>query len=337
MTKDIFEYINILLPKHKCVSIPDFGAFILNKEAEESLTAQSVLLPPKYTVLFNSKLHHDDGVLSSYIQQVDGVSYEKASKELSSAVKELKKRLLVDREVRCGRFGKLELKEGNLTFIQDENYIYPLHYGLTSVNLSTLDILSRVIEEENKVVSFKKKVVMVAASAAVALLLILPSSNITDSSVRGGNLEAGYLRSLVTTQKVADKPEELPMIGDLALEEETVEIEESAVEAEPEIDLSILESVKVIAESKVHKPITEKNIYYLTVAGETSLNKANALIQELKEKGFDSTSLFVSGNMYKIYIDKFTDKTVAEKSIEKFKKQNSEYTSASIFTKKVEH
>ncbi len=325
MREDIFEYIKILLPKHKCVTIPTFGAFILNKEVERPYV--NGVSMPACTVVFNSRLQHDDGVLSSYIQSVYNISYEKASKELANAVKEIRTALLLKKEVDCGTLGKIELIESSIIFTPSDQYVFPQHYGLAPVGLSTLSTINRNITKEVKVVSLKKKFAIAASSAAVLLLLILPSTSITDSAT--DHQQAGFLTSLTTSE--AQAPNHKPSAPTLA---PIVDIEvpqqaevSQVVQPQAELEVPAIQTAPVATNRSART-------YYLIVGGEPTASQAERALQDFRAEGFSNAQLVTSPERYRIYVASFDNKKDAESYLDQFRRDNPKYQSAWIHSKR---
>lgn len=319
MRENIFEYIKILLPKHKCVTIPGFGAFILNKEDRASYANDIAM--PTCSVVFNSRLQHDDGVLSSYIQATLGISYEKASKELANAVKEIRSSLLLKKEIDCSTLGKIELIDSNIIFTPSNQYVFPQHYGLSPVSLSTLSTINKDIHKEVKVVSIRKRLVLAASSVAVVLLLILPSTHITDSATEN-NQQASFLKSLVAPDKVVvsqSSNESLPIISPI----EEINIPKVA-ESKPDT----VESTLPVASNKSSRS------YYLIVAGESTKDRALKTLEKFKAEGFNNPQILSSAERHRIYVASFDSKAKAELYLMQFRKDNPKYESAWIHSKR---
>lgn len=322
MCENIFEYIKILLPKHKCVTIPGFGAFILNKE--NYVPYAKGITVPRCSVVFNSRLQHDDGVLTSYIQSVQNISYEKAGKELANAIRKIRNILLLKKTVDCSSLGKIELTDGNIIFIPSLQYVFPQHYGLTPVGLNTLTAINRNIDKEVKVVSLKKKLAAAAAAAAVVLLLTVPSISITDSAMENSQ-QAGYLKSLITPQKVVVAKTEnnsnaaLPPIEEINM-----------ASTSPDKVINTANNNTISAINKT----TSGRIYYLIIGGEPTNDRAQKALKKFKEEGFADAQIISSSERFRIYVASFSDKREAEQYLTRFRNENPKYESAWIHSQR---
>lgn len=316
MIENIFEYIKILLPRHKCVTLPGLGAFILNKDESDIFDARKVMNPPSYSITFNSMLQHDDGTLSSYIQALRGTSYDKASKDLAVAVREMRAKLLVNKEIPCSSLGKLALIDSTIVFTQNKDYISPIHFGLSSIGLKSIATISQSIEKETKTISLKKKLITVSASAAAVLLLTLLSTSITDSDSGRKSQQAGFLHSLV-----ADKTPNAPSPENkMATITDNVEVEETTTEIANKPDTEFISTPVAKAKSE--------RTYYLIIGGEPSASRASNALRKFEREGFDSARILASAERHRIYIQTFDNKNDAEKAVIRFRQQHPKYASA---------
>lgn len=317
MTENIFEYIKILLPRHKCVTLPGLGAFILNKNESDIIDAQRSMTPPTHSITFNSMLQHDDGTLTSYIQALKGTSYDKASKDLSIAIRGIRAKLLMNKEITCASLGKIELIDSTIVFTQNKDYISPIHFGLSPIGLNSITSISQSIEKETKTISLKKKLITISASAAAVALFALSSTTITDSVEQGGNQQAGYLSSLVTTTRTA-----LP----------SEEIKNNTIEEVEAKHIDIVSNNITVEEAK-SAPITRvksERTYYLIIGGEASASRATNTLNRFKREGFETAQILESSQRYRIYTQTFDNMNDAERAVIKFRQDNPKYTSAWI-------
>lgn len=332
MIEGIFEYINILLPSHRCVTLPGLGAFILNKT--DNLLRSDLgnrAFVPLCSISFNSRLQHDDGVLCTYIQSVSAISYEKASKDLALTIKKMRANLLINKKVDCGKLGKLELLDGNIVFTQNQNFALPLHYGLTPVGLKTLSSIVHTADKEVKVFSLKRKLIVGATGTAAAVLLLLPSTSVADYLYVGNEQQAGFLMSLISNSSVNvvdENSQSQPLIEEIDMDatssgESVAQTEIAAVEFDPEPVDPITVSATVASKKGA-------KTYYLIVGGEDNAAKAERALTQFRVEGFAGAEILVSPQRYRISIASFDDKNEAERYIQNFRRENPKYESAWI-------
>ncbi len=323
MTKDIFEYIKILLPRHRCITLPGFGAFILNRDESHILNVQKCLIPPSYSITFNSRLHHDDGILTSYLQSLRNTTYEKASKDLSIAIREMRANLLLYKEISCGTLGKIELIDSTISFAQSRDYACPIHFGLSPIGLKSIASISQNIEKETKTFSIKRKLIAASASVAAVLLFVLPSTSINDSAEQSTTQQAGYLNSLVAnnTNDIQKTKVQAPAIEDF----QSIVLSRNSTEHQvlaPETNrVDIVKSAPTIKSERT---------YYLIVGGEASMGRAENAVRKFKNEGFETAEILESPQRFRIYTQSFDNAADADRAVKTFRELHPKYQTAWI-------
>ena len=110
-------YISDLLYRYDCVAIPEFGAFLTNRVSAKVHETTNSFYPPKKVLSFNEQLQHNDGLLSSYIAEVEKIPYEVAVQKISKHVKSIKSYLVEGETITFHNIGDLMLNnEGKIIF-----------------------------------------------------------------------------------------------------------------------------------------------------------------------------------------------------------------------------
>ena len=86
------HYISDLLYRYECVTLPNFGAF-LSHPIPARIKGISNFYPPQKQLSFNVQLKSNDGLLASYISDVENISFEVATSKIENQVSQLKLRL----------------------------------------------------------------------------------------------------------------------------------------------------------------------------------------------------------------------------------------------------
>ena len=108
--------INILLYTNDCVTVPEFGSFIINKFSSIYDENKGKFYPPSRRVSFNFKIKSNDGLIANFISRESGISYEDAVKKVHTEVVSWKK--ILNEE-------SLVLKNiGELSYNSDENIVF---------------------------------------------------------------------------------------------------------------------------------------------------------------------------------------------------------------------
>lgn len=298
MNDEIFKYLEFSLPIHNCVIIPDFGGFILNSEPASLLV--DGIVPPKFSVVFNPDLKHDDGILINLYRKDENLSYNVASQRIKEFVKELKKELLADKLVYCSHLGYLSADENNKTiFTANKFLVFPDSYGLRRVELCRLINIERTSEVKANRFSLKYTLGGIAAAAVALFLFAVPTINIKDNSIQKYSQQAGFVSSLSTSLK--------PVL------EQNVQNEDAE-------------------KTDVDKQVSLRT-YYIIVGGEETKSQADRLLEKVRNNGLKNASI-VQSDRYRIYVASFTDKTEGESFLEVFRKENPQYSTAWLYSKR---
>ena len=78
------QYISDLLYRYECVTLPHFGAFLSHPISARINEATSDFYPPQKQLSFNAQLQSNDGLLASYISDVENISFEVLLTKLSN-------------------------------------------------------------------------------------------------------------------------------------------------------------------------------------------------------------------------------------------------------------
>lgn len=105
----IETYISDLLYRYECVIIPNFGAFITQRQPASFRSETNEFHPPAKTVSFNGQLKKNDGLLANYIMEVENISYKKAVEKLGIFVEDLQQVLQGNEPVDLKDIGSLRL------------------------------------------------------------------------------------------------------------------------------------------------------------------------------------------------------------------------------------
>ena len=110
-------YISDLLYRYECVVIPDFGAFLTTSVSAEIDESTHAFYPPKKVISFNEQLKTNDGLLTSYIANIEKIPFETASKKIRKKTKSLKSYLAQGETLTFRNIGDVSLTtEGNVVF-----------------------------------------------------------------------------------------------------------------------------------------------------------------------------------------------------------------------------
>lgn len=132
---NIEKYIDQLLYRYQCVTVPGFGAFLTETQSTQWIESTNTFLPPKKLLSFNSNIKNNDGLLANHIAIIEKMDYDTALNTLELEVKKWRETL--------DTTGCIYLKNiGNITLNSDKNLVFnpkeQNHYLATSFGLSSL-------------------------------------------------------------------------------------------------------------------------------------------------------------------------------------------------------
>lgn len=182
MKKSLEHYISELLYIEDCIIIPDFGGFIVNDKSAIINEKSGEIAPPSKTILFNSQLINNDGLLVNHIAKEENISHKECLTNVLAISKKLKNKLFETKILRIKKVGLLTIgSENNILFTQEKEYNYNLNsFGMRSINSNKIDKKERFKNEiQNTVNVIEKNIIssnqMFLRAAAVAIPLILIS------------------------------------------------------------------------------------------------------------------------------------------------------------------
>ena len=174
------QAINVLLYSNDCVTIPEFGSFIVNKFSSIYDESKGKFYPPSRRISFNPKIKNNDGLIAKFISTELGISYEDAVKKVHTQVVSWRKKLN-DESIVLKNIGELSYNaDENIVFAPDLDSNHFLgSYGLPTLyhkkksqqvytyNKSTLKKYENITSNnlENKVPEFIKY------AAALAIII----------------------------------------------------------------------------------------------------------------------------------------------------------------------
>ncbi|WP_459210303.1 HU domain-containing protein [Aquimarina rhabdastrellae] len=128
------HYISELLYRYECVIIPEFGAFLTQRQSAKINEVTHTFQPPKKLISFNRQLQQNDGLLANYIASSENISYNEAVAQIRHFVEDLNTRLNKGQNVVLSKIGIFsQAEENTLHFEPSDRYNYLTEaFGLDS-------------------------------------------------------------------------------------------------------------------------------------------------------------------------------------------------------------
>ena len=84
---DLVKEIEKLLYFHECVTVPNFGSFLVSNTSAKIDFKIGKFVSPKRKISFNALIKQNDGVLAKYISSNKNISYQNALEEIDKKIK----------------------------------------------------------------------------------------------------------------------------------------------------------------------------------------------------------------------------------------------------------
>jgi nucleoid DNA-binding protein/cell division septation protein DedD len=317
LKKILIKHIIELLKNHECVTIPNFGGFIL-KPVSAGIQ-NNVLSPPHKQIGFNKSLLQDDGLLTGAIMGSESLDYLKAQNEVNKFSNSINFSLKRDGEYALEGIGKFFMTDAGMIKFQATSNAHLDKNSFGFQNLTVQPIVRDVIAEKKKNIAEQKtkKINAIAPvkkyQAVLAIVTLLMTGifalMLTDTHIKGTKIENANFLSILF-------PADTQMVTPTRTSSTIAEMRT----APPREELAVpsFEFLK----------INNQNIpsgYFVVVGSYASLTNAERMEKELFAKGYDSyisesgngffrVTVFASGS----YID-------AAQKLEAMKKENQDY------------
>ncbi|MDR1561772.1 MAG: SPOR domain-containing protein [Dysgonamonadaceae bacterium] len=312
-------HIAFLLTRHECVIIPGVGALIVSGAKRKQAKYGDVMMPYGHSLMFNSEITDNDGLLANSIAREKNLGYREALECVHTFVDDFRNRLNAHERVLIPWVGRFSLSQsGKILFTPAPNLSCNAeYYGFTSVRLPLLSELSesystsrRRIKKDDDVIwiPINRKIALWTASVAASLIAVffVPSS-LNDYTHTIQPRVASFI-------PFPEKPASVSVIP--AFEE--VKTEQSAPVKIEEVRLK---SAETSAVQPVHG-------YFIVVSSLATRQIADNEAKRFLSKGFDNALVRSSDNKHRICIASFHDRREAETFLRQFRKNNPEYSKA---------
>ena len=292
-------YISDLLYRYECVIVPDFGAFLTQRESAKVHESTNAFYPPKKVLSFNEQIQKNDGLLVHYIADVEKIPFEAALNKIQKRIKSLKSYLIQGETLSFENIGELFLNnEGKIQFKPS----YHLNYLTDAFGLSqfvspsvTREVYKEEVEELEKVIPLaftpeKRKARPYLRYAAVALIAL---------TVGGLGMSKFYVNQIETHNQ-------------LAQEEANTQLEHKIQEATFIID-NPLPAVTLNVDKQTGR--------YHIVAGAFRVEENSAKkVNQLQKLGYDARIIGVNKyGLHEVVYESFEDRIEALQALRKIR------------------
>lgn len=309
---DLLANIKHLLLSNNLVVVPDWGAFVANRESATIDKENKLVSPPSKKIAFNSRLKVTDGLLSSHIAKQEGIGYQDAEWRIKSDVRKWEEQL--------NSAGKLELNElGTFTKNDGITVFVPAvknNYLADSFGLPSLQISKEFEKTELKVASVNKKTAKPEPNSSVSwfnvaasLALILGLAALMYSDVYFDKLTLQNLNILSFIV-----PEQ-PYMAPGTIEQAPIPANDVIGDNKTEVSLTLPAQV-----SKSTLVLSDQNIdegFYLVLGSFQNERNANKLIS--RHSKIPLQVVQADNGYHRVVLFATTKASTAEKSLEHYR------------------
>ncbi|WP_294630780.1 SPOR domain-containing protein [uncultured Bacteroides sp.] len=360
---ELAKHIEVLLLENDCVIVPGFGGFVAHYAPATHLKEENLFLPPNRTIGFNSQLKLNDGVLvQSYMSAYD-TSFADANRIVEKEVGKFIELLHKEGKAHLENIGEIHYNiYGNYEFIPyDFKITTPFLYGLDSFEMYELSILqqkekpsiSANPEKEKKTyeISINRAFLRNAAAMIAAVVLFFAfSTPVENTDVQKNNyaqLLPGELFEQIEKQSVAITP--VPVKNNVVAQQNK-KSSTSPKTSSPQEQLTankvqtsrpiVVKEVKVAKQKATPTPApasakpqaSTNHPYHIIVAGGISTKDAEAMVNQLKAKGFAEAKVLNTDGKVRVSIRSFENREEATKQLLEVRK-NENYKNAWLLAK----
>ena len=137
-TTNISNAVSGLMQFNDCVTIPGFGAFVVNPSSAQLDRVKNKFTPPGKRVSFNKNITNNDGLLANAIAESEGISFEDAVHYINSFVEQANSELKSKNIFDFNSVGSFYRTEGNLLKFEPRTLESVASFGLESFHLTPL-------------------------------------------------------------------------------------------------------------------------------------------------------------------------------------------------------
>lgn len=350
MKMKIENYIEQLLYRYQCVTVPGFGAFLTEIQSAQVNEYTQSFYPPKKKIAFNVFLKNNDGLLANHVAVSEKITYDAAIHLIENQVVAWKESLHKLGSVTLKNIGEISLNENGTYVFSPSNTV---NYLTTSFGLSSYIApkikrenpvvnteITFVAKPEEKVVVFtptnvstEKEVVEEPVSgvvighqnkknnwvkyAAVAIL---------GTGILGGSFYFGnqYYSQKITEETLAVQTKVQQQVNQ-KIQEATFVIENPL----PAVSLAVAENnnnTNSLPKSDNNNTVVSKLPYHVIAGSFRQSANAEKIYKELLDRGYDAVKLPKNKNgMYPVAYGSFSSYQAADELTKKVRKtHNSE-------------
>lgn len=292
----IIDHIQYLISRYDCVVVSGLGAFVAQYEPARLSADGRMLLPPQRSLVFNSVISHDDGLLVGSVARREGIGYEAAREIVGRDVEMLLRRIDQEGAVTLPRVGRLQRTAGAaIAFVPDLGQGAIVNAMYASLPMLAIASVASSVDPEPEILEIdlagRRRAKILARlkpaakyAAAVALLIAAGATLTTPALIDRTKVDQASLSiPKVTPAK--------PIVVEAPVADETAVMTEA--------EKNIVENPVVMVSDLASDCDAENYKCFVIVASCSSRNEAERYIA--LKKGKDSLKVLKSDGRYRVY------------------------------------
>lgn len=300
MDHRLAKHLEELLLRHHCVVIPSLGGFVMEECPAHYDEATHLAYPPHVRLGFNASLIHQDGLLVERYAGVYAVSLRRARLMLEDDVRRLRQSLARLRSYELRGVGRLTLgADGELGFEAKPSVLLNSpSYGLSAVSLPIYNVPQRTegSEADQRYYNLRipKRVMTYALYPVLAVLFLLPWGKYFASEPKEPSYTAGFAPEvrMPKTESTGVISEAKPAVA---------QAEEVLPQSSSQLPMRELEA----GNFKAWVLDEERDKYYVIIATERSLERANSYIEHAKREQLQVAMVMPGRSVYRVVAGRF--------------------------------
>ena len=322
-TSNISHIISHLLQFNECVTIPEFGAFVVNPASAQIDMAKNRFTPPGKKLSFNKNITTNDGLLANALSINEGISYEDAVVYLKGFVHEVREQLSTKNVFEFHHLGSFYQSADNIlkfeagvleaidSFGLDQFHLTPLSAQLNDGKEAIVphpETIKTEVKYIERTGTFGKLGWGLALVPVLAYLAWVPSNSGLLNSNR--DFQLSNLNPFKSTPCEEYNPRPVGLM-EIDLVDEGLLFENFN---EVDYQFAVVESTNVVLE----EPTEILPLKYQVIGG-CFTDKANAarLVSKLQDQGYQAKIFDKKGKLYRVTYGGFATQKEARKALKK--------------------
>lgn len=323
---ELAQHIEVLLLENDCVIVPGFGGFVAHYTPAMRVEEENIFLPPTRSIGFNPQLKMNDGILVQSYMAAHDTNFPDATRMVAKEVEELIATLHEEGQSDLYNVGEIRYTiHDTYEFIPYDNKITtPYLYGLDSFEMKELSALRQsaekkpmlsMVPKEKKTYeirinrAFLRNAVAMVAAVALFFTMSTPIENTYIEKENYAQLLPTDLFGKIEKQSVAITPVVVNTVPRQAKSIPSEKKKTTPTKTKNTVKPVVVREVKVATVKTEVEPATatqpkkvEEGSYHIIVASVVYSKDAEAMVKQLKDKGFTGAKALVGDGKVRVSI-----------------------------------